>query len=65
MTRPFCWVFRTTAKKFVMVVDMSGSIYEPGSAGPSPIRKTISSRIYSASFRSEIELVLSRISFPK
>ena len=48
---------RTKAKKFVMVVDMSGSIYQPGSQD---YRRfiTLSVQDMLASFQSEIELVL-------
>ena len=48
---------RTTAKKFVMVIDMSGSIYEPGVQDHRQSVKLSVIEILS-SFRSEIELVL-------
>ena len=48
---------RTTAKKFVMVIDMSGSIYEPGVQDHRQSVKLSVIEILS-SFRSKIELVL-------
>ena len=48
---------RTTAKKFVMVIDMSGSIYQPGRQDH---RQTVKLSVIEIlfSFRSEIELAL-------
>ena len=48
---------RTTAKKFVIVIDMSGSIYEPGVQDHRQSVKLSVMEILS-SFRSKIELVL-------
>ena len=48
---------KTTAKKFVIVVDMSGSIYRPGSQDYRQFI-TLSVRDMLSSFQSEIELVL-------
>ena len=48
---------RTTAKKFVIVIDMSGSIYEPGVQDH---RQSVELSVIEilSSFRSEIELIL-------
>ena len=48
---------KTTAKKFVIVVDMSGSIYQPGGQDYRQFI-TLSVRDMLSSFQSEIELVL-------
>lgn len=48
---------KTTAKKFVIVVDMSGSIYQPGSQDYRQFI-TLSVRDMLSSFQSKIELIL-------